>query len=105
VPLTGRFPHVPIILGHSGGTYSGHTQAIQLARQYPNFYLDITNSVRYLHRVRRMVRGVGAGRVLFGSDMPFLSLSSGLGAVLWSNISEEERRLVLGENARRLLGI
>ena len=104
-PLTVCYPHVPILLGHSGGTYNGHVQAIRLAEQYPNLYLDITNSARFLHRIRRMVQGVGADRVLFGSDMPFLSLPSGLGAVLWADISVEERRLLLGENARQLFGL
>ncbi|MFH1737820.1 MAG: amidohydrolase family protein [bacterium] len=105
VPLTGRFPHVPIIIGHSGGTYAGHTQTVELAKKYPNFYLDLTNSLRYLRRIPRIIEGVGADHVLFGSDMPFLSLPSGLGAVLYADISAEDRRLVLGENARRLLAL
>ena len=105
VPLAGRYPHVPIILGHSGGTYNGHSKAIDLAREYPNFYLDITNSVRYHRHISRMVQGVSARRVLFGSDMPFLSLPSAVGAVLWSDITDEERTLVFGENARNLFGL
>lgn len=102
VSLTERYPRVPIILGHSGGTYEGHTQSIRLAKEHTRFYLDITNSVRYHRHISRIVEGVGAERVLFGSDIPFLSLPSALGSVLWSDISEEERRLVVGENAHRL---
>jgi len=102
VALTGRYPHVPILIGHSGGTYRGHVQTIALAKQHPNFYLDLTNSLPYLQRIPRMVKAVGAERVVYGSDMPFLSLPSGIGSVLWADIEESEKRLIFGENARRL---
>jgi predicted TIM-barrel fold metal-dependent hydrolase len=49
-----------------------------------------------------MVKAVGAERVVYGSDMPFLSLPSGIGSVLWADIEESEKRLIFGENARRL---
>ena len=49
-----------------------------------------------------MVRGVGADRVLFSSDVPFIDLRFSLGRVVFAPLAPEERLQVLGRNARRL---
>ena len=49
------------------------------------------------------VRELGAGRVLYGSDCGGRSFASQLGKVLGAQISPEERRLILGQNLKRLL--
>lgn len=51
------------------------------------------------------VRELAAGRVLFGSGATEGSLFMQKGAVLDADIGEEERMLVLYENARRIFGI
>jgi predicted TIM-barrel fold metal-dependent hydrolase len=52
-----------------------------------------------------MVREVGADRVIFSSDIPFIDLRYGLGRVLFAPLTPEERALVLGGNIRRLLSL
>ena len=47
----------------------------------------------------------GADRVLFGSDTPLMDPRSQLGKIITANISDEAKRQILGDNARRLLGI
>ena len=42
-----RFPTVPLIAGHSGGTERGFRECIALAREFPNIYLDPTGSSVY----------------------------------------------------------
>jgi predicted TIM-barrel fold metal-dependent hydrolase len=49
------------------------------------------------------VRELGADRVIFGSDSGGRSIASQLGKVMGADISEADRRLVLGENLKRLL--
>ena len=46
---------------------------------------------------------VGAERMLFGTDIPFIDPRYTLGRVALANLSEEELRLILGENMARLL--
>jgi len=50
------------------------------------------------------VRGVGADRVLFGSDMPYLEPAVSLGKVLGAKIGEEEMEAILYGNAEAVLG-
>jgi predicted TIM-barrel fold metal-dependent hydrolase len=47
---------------------------------------------------------VGAEKVLFGSDYPVMSQARVLAEMRTADISEKERELILGGNARRLLG-
>ena len=53
--------------------------------------------------VETAVRELGAGRVLYGSDAPGRSFASQLGKVMGADVTEADRKLILGENLRRLL--
>jgi len=48
---------------------------------------------------------VGAERVLFGTDYPLLAQERALRQVGDAGLPARARRLVLGENVRRLLGV
>lgn len=96
------FPNVRILLGHSGFGYEGARQSTELALKCPNVYLDITASTFHVGLVERMVDGVGASRVLFGTDLPFMDCRAQIGRMAFSGLDDEQLKLVLGENARRL---
>ena len=51
------------------------------------------------------VRGAGADRVLFGTDMPILDPRQQLGKVVTADISDDEKLQVVGLNAVKLLGL
>jgi len=53
----------------------------------------------------RMVRLFGARRILFGTDSPWTHQKKSLDAIRSLPLSPEEKDAVLGENARRILGI
>lgn len=48
---------------------------------------------------------IGLSRVLFGSHSPFLSTGASLDKIRLSRLSEDEQTLLLGTNARQLLGL
>jgi predicted TIM-barrel fold metal-dependent hydrolase len=102
-PIAQRWPEARIILGHSGATPAGHRQAMKVAQTHPHVYLELCGSFTTGQWIRRMVDAVGAERVLFGTDFPFIDFRYGLGRVVFADLTESDRRLVLGENARRLL--
>lgn len=97
------WPGANVILGHAGVTGPGHLRAIAVAQRHPNLYLEICGSYTTGHWIRRMVAEVGAERVLYGSDFPFIELRYALGRVVFAGLDDQELRLVLGGNARRLL--
>ncbi len=101
--VAARWPTVNIILGHAGVTGEGHRRAIAVAQRHPSLYLELCGSFTTGHWIRQMVAALGAERVLYGSDFPFIELRYGLGRVVFSGLPADELRLVLGGNARRLL--
>jgi hypothetical protein len=77
----------------------------EVADALASTYFDTAaSSLLYDSRIFRLVSdSVGAERILFGSDFPLLDQSRCLEAIREAPLSDDERRLVLGENARRLL--
>jgi predicted TIM-barrel fold metal-dependent hydrolase len=95
-----EFPHVRILLGHSG-IFEEEIYA-QAVRKHDNIYLETCSSFAWYGLIERLVAMAGPERVLFGTDMPFMSPDQQLGRVLFARISDEDKRKVLGLNAQRL---
>ena len=53
--------------------------------------------------IEQLVNAAGASRILYGSDMPLMDPRSQLGKIITAPISDAAKRLIVGENARRLL--
>ncbi len=53
----------------------------------------------------RMVRAFGAERILFGTDSPWSGQRESIDWIQALPLAEEEKAAILGDNARRLLGI
>jgi len=103
--LAEKYPNVAIILGHSGFGSEGAEKSIEAALKFPNIYLEIAGSVITYGILERMVNRVGAKRVLFGTDMPFLDPRPQLGRVAFAKVSDEDKRQILGLNAVRIFGL
>jgi len=99
-----RFPNLKMLLGHAGGP-TGVDEAVRVARDVPNVFLDTVLSVRRLGRVEYLVEQAGVEKVLYGSDLPFIHAAQAVGQVAYARLSEADKRAVFGENARRLFGL
>jgi predicted TIM-barrel fold metal-dependent hydrolase len=77
--LARRHPDIPFICAHTGADWEIGIRAI------------------------RDCKNVSAERVLYGSDAGGRSFASQLGKVLGADIPESAKRLILGENCKRLL--
>ncbi len=104
VPIANEYPDVPIILGHSGGQSKGYREAIEAVKECPNLYLDLTGSIITGTWVERMVEAVGAERILYGTDFPFIDPFYEFGKVCYTRISEEDKEKILGLNAAKIIG-
>ncbi len=98
--LAARFPKASIICGHTGGQWE---LGIRAVRGLSNVSIDLGGSDPTAGFVEMAVRELGPRRVLFGSDAPGRSFASQLGKVTGAEIPDEARRLILGENLKRLL--
>jgi len=99
------FPSVRTILAHAGVTPVGFRRAIDVCRRHEQLVVDTCGSYMTGEWIRRLVGELGAERVLYGSDAPFIDLRYGLGRVLGAGLPEADLDLVLAGNARRLLGV
>lgn len=100
--VAARFPAIPVILAHSGGTPAGLAFCAGLARRLPNIYLDTGTSPSFSRAIETLVEG-GSDRVLFGSDVSYLADPPQIAKVLGSTLPDDQKRVILGENMARLL--
>jgi uncharacterized protein len=98
-------PRARILLGHSGVTWRGYHQAMDAAAEAQNLYLELCGSQNHRLVLERAVERLGAERILFGSDLPYLEASMTLARVLTSRISGEAKEQILRTNFLRLIEI
>lgn len=98
--LAARHPETPIICGHTGADWEAGIRAI---RHLKNVYADLAGSDPVAGFTEMAVRELGAERVLYGSDAGGRSFASQLGKVYGASIPEAAKKLILGENLKRLL--
>lgn len=102
--IIGRFPGLVVIAAHFGG-YSMWDEAAEylIGR---NVYMDTSSSLYYLtpERAAYMIRKHGVQKMLFGSDYPMWDHEEEYKRFMGLELSEEERRAILGTNAQKLLG-
>lgn len=101
--LARDFPETDFILGHSGGELPAVLEAIKLAQKFNNVFLDTACSWMYSGLIEKMVEGAGAEKVLFGSDAVWNSTEAGIGRIMFADITDEQKRLILGMNAKKLM--
>jgi predicted TIM-barrel fold metal-dependent hydrolase len=98
--LARRHPAVPIICGHTGGDWELGVRAV---RALENVSIDLAGSDPTAGFVEMAVRELGAGRIIYGSDVGGRSFGSQLGKVMGADIAEPARRMILGENLKRMM--
>jgi predicted TIM-barrel fold metal-dependent hydrolase len=74
-----------------------------MIRAAKNISAEVCGSDPTAGMVEMAVRELGPERVIYGSDFPGRSFASQLAKVYSADLSEAARRLILGDNLRRLL--
>ena len=98
-------PNVAFLVGHSASSWSMIDEACREALGKDNVFLDLTGSQLLYMAVETMAERVGAEKVLFGTDHPFIDPAPALGRMLMARLSDDEIRLILGLNAKRIFGL
>lgn len=73
---------------------------IELCKKHKNLYVDTAGASA--GRISDLTEKLGATRILFGSNSPRYHPGNHKQTVEWSNITERQRKLLLGGNAERI---
>ena len=103
--MAAQYPGPSFIMGHAGGDVKGMEAAIEVMNRHENVYGDFALSITMEGNVEWLVREVGSKKMLFGSDVPFFDPRPAVGRIALSQLSEPEKRDVLGGNMRRLIDL
>jgi predicted TIM-barrel fold metal-dependent hydrolase len=104
--LAQEYPDVDFIIPHLGSfadDWRAQLALIDHLVRHPNIYTD-TAGVRRFDLLVEAVRRAGPGKVLFGSDGPWLHPGVELAKVRALGLPAGDAALVLGGNFRRLIG-
>ncbi len=97
--LASRFPEVPLICGHSGGTWEIAARAI---RPHENVYFEYAGSPSWSGMVDYGASWLGVDRLVWGGHGESRSFATEMSKVLESDLSFAEKKKVFGENLRRI---
>jgi len=96
-----------IVLAHWGGGLVFYETMGEIKEKFRNVYYD-TAATPFLYdeKIYRAAKALGlCEKILFGSDFPLLPYSRYLDGLEKSGLSAEEKQLILGGNAQRLLAL
>ena len=101
--LVKRFPRINWVMAHAGA--GKNDEIMRAVRDFPTIYVETCGSRMPNGGVEYAVKHSRADRVLFGTDMPLFDASQQLAKVAVCRITDEEKKMVLGGNAIRLLNL
>jgi uncharacterized protein len=101
--IAGLYPRANFVAGHAGNVQPQRSQACDAARRLPNVYVETCSTYRQPGVIEYLVAHAGADKVLYGSDQPLMDPRCQIGKIVTARISDEDKRCVLGGNAKRLL--
>ena len=99
-----KFPEITFIGAHFAG-WSMWEEATEKLSCYENLYVDLSSSLYALspETALELIHAYGSDRVLWGTDYPMWEASSEMEYFNKIDLTENERRQILYDNAAKLL--
>ncbi len=102
------FPKLILVMAHLGNGFLDEARA--LAKTYPNLCFDCSAIISAKEADRKvsdaeltdLIKEIGVERVMFGSDFPWYDPADSVERLLKLDFSEQEKRMLLAENAIRI---
>lgn len=95
-------PNLPVILSEARFR-SSNRLLYQLLQAHPNLHVELSGYWAY-HGIEFITREFGAERLIFGTRMPVRDPACAIAQLTYADISEDDKRLIAGDNLRKLLG-
>ncbi|MFL6193979.1 MAG: amidohydrolase family protein [Thermoanaerobaculia bacterium] len=103
--LAPAYPDVSFVVAHMGSFWDdwrAQQQVVDILVRYPNVYAD-TSGVRRFDYLVEAVRKAGPGKLLFGTDGPWLHPGLELEKIRLLQLPRDQEARITGGNALRLL--
>ena len=94
--LVKTYPNACFVTAHTTTAYA------DIIKKYPNLFVCSVPLLRP-RACEEVVAAIGADRFLFGTDLLDLPIAWNLGPIIFARITTQEKRLILGENLKRIL--
>jgi len=109
VDFANDFPSVKLILAHLGHCWDSNpdhqVRAVQSGK-HSNIFVDASSQQNIIpNLVEWAVGEIGADRILYGTDTPVYFAPMQRARIDYADISEQDKKLILHDNAVELLGI
>ncbi len=103
IPILETYTNLTVIGAHMGGWSLWEEASLALAGT-PNLYVDCSSTMAWvpLDKTAQIIRRYGADRVLFGTDYPMWHPKDELEMFFRLGLSDDERKLILSENVKKL---
>ncbi|MBO9606948.1 MAG: amidohydrolase family protein [Paenibacillaceae bacterium] len=101
--LAALYPEVSIFMDHGGRALDIAVKYAQVAKKHPHVSIQLTYTSVTLGAIEYLVKEVGAGKVLFGTDSSMRDPRPQLGWLAYANISPEAKRAIFGGNFAAIL--
>ena len=96
--------HPALNVIYVGASWAFAINLIAYMKKYPNLYTDLS-SMQANYLIEALVKEFGAERIVFGTGLPMKSPGAARAFIDYAMISDEEKRLIAGENLARLCGM
>ncbi len=101
--LAAAFPNLTFILAHTGADWATARTHVELAKEFKNIYLEITQTNVMNGILEFMAEEVTSHRILYGSDTPMRDPYPQFGWVAYCKLSETAKRQILCDNMQKIL--
>ena len=96
-----KAPNAYILLGHS--TATKWDEYIAFAKKAPNIRLELCTSFAPVGSIEYLAAGVGAERIVWGSDCNFYSMAQQFGRIIGCGLPDADKRKIASDNAQAIL--
>ncbi|MBQ8431545.1 MAG: amidohydrolase [Clostridia bacterium] len=105
-PILEIYKNLTVVGAHFGG-WTVWDEAVRELSAFPNFFVDCSSSFPFIsaEKVKELICGYGADKVLFGTDYPMWEPQTEIDALLSLGLSREEYQMIFSENAKRVFSL
>jgi uncharacterized protein len=111
LPVLEEFKDLKLVLAHLGNGF--WDQTLEIADKHPDVMFDTAIAISHIDSPTTLaddaavdiIRTIGAGRILFGSDYPWINPQKDIEHIKSLSIPEDDKDLILGGNAVRLFDL